>query len=173
MWEAESPADEQVYLNTSTLHMTNSGVSYVVSSSDYNSYYTELSSTLGNNGTIYEVCLKSNKNVKLSLVKQNSSNYVYVDESLTFDILGLRNVYNFNLINASPFNVNISGDLTLFQDSNPAYGTYGVISDNQEVVKSQSMGVCMRQAFNPNLWDIKSVDFSGNKDELSLSAYDL
>jgi hypothetical protein len=174
MWEAESPADEQVYLNTTVLKMTKSNNLYVVSSTDYETYYKELSSTPGINGIIYEVYLRSNKNVKVSLLKQNNNpNYIYVDESLTFDILGLRNVYNFNLINASPFDVNVSGDLTLFEDLNPTYGTYGVINDNQDVIKSQSMGVCTRQAFHPNLWDIKLLDFSGNNDELSLSAYDL
>jgi hypothetical protein len=174
MWEAESPADEQVYLNTSVLKMVKSGNSYVVSPLDYTVHYKELNTVPGRNGITCEVCLKSNKNVKLSLLKQNNNqNYVYVNDSLTFDILGLKNVYNFNIINASPFDVNVTGDSTLFEDLNPTYGTYGVFSDNQDVIKSQNMGVCMRQAFNPNLWDIKLLDFSGNNDELLSSAYDL
>jgi hypothetical protein len=157
-WDMNHPAEEQIYVSMTTLFLEKDGANYLLSnvnSSNYNLVKTSNASTVPDT---WNATLKTNKNISLKLTKNTVSEpYYKVDmSSIKFNMDCLRNVLRFNIVNSLPVDIELTGDKTIFDEINPQTGTYAVLADNNDVAAKDSLTVCIRQAFNPNLWDIKS-----------------
>lgn len=170
-WSMNHTAEEQVYISMTTLFLEKSGSNYVITNQNALNNYdlVSQSSPVGVPTITWIATLKSNKNISLTFTKIVTSepNYTLLSDSIKFNMDGLRNVLKFNILNVLPFDVELIGDKTIFDEINPYTGTYAVLANNNDVAVKDSLTVCIRQAFNPNLWDIKSFS------DWSVSGYDV
>lgn len=176
-WDVNHVAEEQVLVSPESLGFTvatlvNNTTEYSITEKIFNTYHRTKIEVVGSpNINEWKLISEKNKNLSFHVIKSSQNKYIVQDASFIFKLDNMRNVMKFNLINTLNVDIEITDDKTFFDEE--AENGYGILADNKDVCKKLNMAICMRQAFSPNLWDIRLLDFGSTKDELSLPNWDI
>ena len=181
-WDVNHVTEEQVFISEKSLGFTssvnNNVVTYKMSQAIFNTYnstpVTDASAST-TPPTAWTLTSSVNKNLSFKVSKQGGVLEYTVDKtSFQFDMSNFRNVLKFNMINAlSGVDIELKNDKALDGVPDAQNTTYAVIVENTDKCNSERMAICIRQAFVPELWDLRQLDFSGSKDEFSLPNWDV
>jgi len=174
-WDVNHVTEEQVFISEKSLGLTssvnNNVVTYKMSQAIFNRYNSAIAS-VDDQITVWKLTSSVNKSLSFRVSKQAGIEYTVIATSFEFDMNNFRNVLKFNMINALlGVDIELNNDKAL--EEVQANNTYAIIVDNIEKCKSEKMAICIRQAFSPQLWDLKELDFSGSEDQFSLPNWDV